>query len=196
MKVKVKSYQRRTKTGKVITIREHERGPRSGKGGAPVEKSSKHKKGAGEEFAARKETVKEQPKPANEEQKQEDVILMSPEERDMWLRYEAERAARVSHEIGEVISRHYGSDNPNRQKSNSTGNTSEDKKKRVQDVLSRAEALGKKRMSQQEEKEDFFTRSGLRSFNRRMEVYSGKMEKGLDSFIKKYGSKKGFKRYV
>ena len=195
MKVKVKSYQRHTKSGKVVTIKEHERGPRSGKGGAPVEKSSKHKKGAGEEFAARKEAVNEQPKPAKEEQQKEDVILMSPEERDMWLRYEAERAAKVSHEVGEVISKHYGADNPHRQKGNSTDDAA-DKKKRVQDVLARAEALGKKRMSQPEEKEDFLTRSGLRSFNRRMEVRSGKIEKGLDSFIKKYGSKKGFKRYV
>lgn len=195
MKVKVKSYQRHTKSGKVVTIKEHERGPRSGKGGAPVEKSSKHKKGAGEEFAARKEEVKEQPKAPATEQKKEDVILMSPEERDMWLRYEAERAAKVSHEVGEVIGKHYGDTNPHRQTNTPTGNSPEDKKKRVQDVLARAEELGKKRVANME-KEDFLTRSGLRSFNRRMEVRSSKMEKGLDSFIKKYGSKKGFKRYV
>jgi hypothetical protein len=196
MKVKVKSYQRHTKSGKVVTIKEHERGPRSGKNGQPVEKSSKHKKGAGEEFAARKEEVKEQPKAPATEQKKEDVILMSPEERDMWLRYEAQRAAMVAKEVGEVVSRHYGTQNPNRQNSAGSGDEAARKKKNVEDVLARAEALGKKRMSQPEEKEDFLTRSGLRSFNRRAEVRSSKMEKGLDSFIKKYGSKKGFKRYV
>lgn len=172
MKVKVKSYTRHTKSGKTITIKEHERGPRRGKNGRIVERPESTKEGAGDELKAKVAAKEDEQK----KKYQENLKNLSEEDIKAWIKFEADRKAQILN----------GTLRQGLHTNPKMGTNS-----KQEEILKRAEEIGKKRRAAgiSQADEDFATRSGITSLNRRM-------EKGLDSFIKKYGSKKGYKRYL